>query len=162
RVIDYVADSRHARFTLDLVRGRHYMPLAVVLLMLLLVTVIIDQTRWSLHPFYRRRLATAFAVRRRFDGKAVRAEENPEQEWTYLDTDWAYRRGDGFPQVILMATANVSGQGLPPPGRHALPYSLSGDWVGSPLLGWIKTSTLLGEPKQTVERDKPRRGKSIT
>ncbi|HKE66922.1 MAG TPA: patatin-like phospholipase family protein [Micromonosporaceae bacterium] len=158
RVIDYVAAPKHARFTLDLVLGRHYLPVAIGLVMLLLITVFIDQTRWSLHPFYRRRLAAAFAVRRLGD----ETEVYPEDEWTYLDTHCDYTKGQDFPQVILMASANVSGQDLTPPGRHALPFSLSGDWVGSPLLGWIKTSTLLRGPTETTRRGKPRRRRPIT
>jgi hypothetical protein len=149
RVINYVADSGHAHFTHDLLFSRRYLYLGIPLGLFFLATVLIDQTRWSLHPFYRERLATAFAVRRLRNNGTVEAERYPRNEWTYLDTHCTYvdpgceeDPAHRFPQVILMATANVSGQDLTPPGNHALPYSLSGDWVGSPLLGWIKTSTL--------------------
>src|SRR5262249_51359536 len=50
-------------------------------------------------------------------------------------------RGD-FPQVVFQCAANVSGKTLAPPGRRALPYTLSCDAVGSPRLGWIRTEVL--------------------
>jgi hypothetical protein len=149
RVIKYVAGDQHDGLTHDVPLSQRYLVLDILLVLLLLATIFIDQTRWSLHPFYRKRLATAFAVRRLTDEKSVWAEAYTEDEWTYLETHCTYVNADctddpaaGFPQVILMATANVFGKNLTAPGCHALPYSLFGDWVGNPLLGWIRTETL--------------------
>ncbi|MCW6009400.1 hypothetical protein K1W54_33380 [Micromonospora sp. CPCC 205371] len=104
---------------------------------LLFLGWLVDQTRWSLHPFYRKRLMTAFAVRRSDDGKAARPYDF-DKEATPLEHYCS--TVDGFPRVTFLAAANVSGSDLTPPGRRALPYTLSGDWIGCPRLGWIRTS----------------------
>lgn len=109
----------------------------VALVLFLLLSSFIDQTRWSLHPFYKRRLMTAFAVRRVESAEDIPAKEYAfDTELTALDTYCSHV--PGFPQVVFVAAASVSGQTLTPPGRRVLPYTLSGDWVGSPRLGWIR------------------------
>lgn len=112
----------------------HFVLLAGALLFL---GWLVDQTRWSLHPFYRRRLMTAFAVRRGEDGTSA-APYDFDKEATPLETYCSTM--EGFPRVTFLAAANVSGSDLTPPGRRALPYTLSGDWIGCPRLGWIRTS----------------------
>ena len=114
----------------------------IVLAVFVLLAFAVDQTRWSLQPFYKRRLMTAFAVRRKDPAKGSVAPYDFDRETTWLDVYDS--KADGFPQVIFAAAANVSGQELTPPGRRALPYTLSGDWVGSPRLGWIATRDLRG------------------
>ncbi|HKT03808.1 MAG TPA: hypothetical protein VJT31_30125, partial [Rugosimonospora sp.] len=103
----------------------------VAALIFLVLAVLIDQTRWSLHPFYKERLMTAFAVKRSPTGATAYAFDAE-----HTDLDAYCSRVPGFPQVILLASANVKGS-TTPPGRHALPYSLSGDWIGGPRLGWV-------------------------
>jgi hypothetical protein len=124
--------------------------LAVVIFVLL--ALLIDQTRWSLHPYYKERLMTAFAVRRAAvtdDRGAVpydfANEPTPLAEYC--------SRVDGFPQVILVAAANVSGSELTAPGRRALPYTLSGDWIGSPRLGWITPQAASGAAARPLRDD---------
>ncbi|GLI02144.1 hypothetical protein [Phytohabitans aurantiacus] len=103
---------------------------------LLFLGWLVDQTRWSLHPFYRRRLMTAFAVRRSADGTAAEPYDF-DKEATPLEKYAS--TVEGFPRVTFLTAANVSGSDLTPPGRRALPYTLSGDWIGCPRLGWIRT-----------------------
>jgi hypothetical protein len=111
------------------------------LLALAVLGGLVDQTRWSLHPFYRERLMTAFAVRRTLnDFGAVEARPYADAEVTALSSH--SKSMPGFPQVVYLCAANVSGQGLAPAGRRAVPYTLSCDAVGSPRLGWIGTEKL--------------------
>ena len=113
---------------------------------------LIDQTWLSLHPFYRSRLASAFAVRRaRMPDRGVGALAYAIEEPTTLS---AYGGPvDGFPQVIFVASAALSGQSRTPPGRRAASFSLSWDYVGGPDLGWVRTSTLEMTCKPAVRRD---------
>jgi hypothetical protein len=104
------------------------------------LSVIIDQSAFSLHPFYRRRLATAFAVRRVRQHGADVAEPYNYDDDTLLSTH--ARRWKGFPGVTFAATANITGQDRTPPGRPAVPYMLAHDYIGGPATGWVRTDFL--------------------
>jgi hypothetical protein len=99
-----------------------------------------DVTSWSLHPFYKWRLARTFAVRRIKDGEgtyAVRgkAAPLPYQQLTRLSmfapdklpTD---AEGRTFPEVLVCAAVNVSDSGVTPPGWGALSWVFSPSKVG--------------------------------
>ncbi len=107
---------------------------------LAVLAVIIDQTSLSLHPFYRRRLARAFAVRRgRLDHADV-AVPYRDEEMTWLHT---YAKPvSGFPAATFAATANITGQDRTPPGRAAVPFMLAHDCIGGPATGWVQTEFL--------------------
>jgi putative NADH-flavin reductase len=100
----------------------------------------VDQTSFSLHPFYRRRLASAFAVRRAARRAGDVAEPYGEEEMTWL-SDYAGCR-DRFPDVTFNATANITGQDRTPPGRRAVPFMLAHDYIGGPQAGWVRTDFL--------------------
>jgi hypothetical protein len=107
---------------------------------LAILAVIIDQTSLSLHPFYRRRLARAFAVRRVSRDHADVAMPYRDDEGTWLDT---YARPvSGFPAATFAATANITGQDRTPPGRAAAPFMLAHDYIGGPATGWVHTEFL--------------------
>ncbi|MFN2495858.1 MAG: hypothetical protein ABR608_08110 [Pseudonocardiaceae bacterium] len=126
--------------------------LTVGLVGMLWVLAAVDQVRWSLHPFYRRRLASAFAVRRLHRGGQVRAEPYDfDAETTSLHTH--AKRSDGFPEVIFCCAAHVSGQQVAPPGRRVVPWTLSGNYVGGPAHGWVATGELHGYLSSTVQHD---------
>ncbi|GGK20381.1 hypothetical protein GCM10010124_11240 [Pilimelia terevasa] len=101
----------------------------------------IDQTRWGLHLFYKRRLARAFAVRRS-DGVA---REIDFGVCTRLDTFG--KPTAGGPQPIWIGAAHISGPEYAPPGRRTVSYSMSHDFVGSPQLGWLETAPLCERAK---------------
>ncbi len=113
---------------------------------------LIDQTWLGLHPFYRRRLASAFAVRRAHmpdggTGALAYEIEEPSTLSTYGE------RPDGFPQVIFVGAAALSGQSRTPPGRRSAAFTMSADYVGGPDLGWVRTSTLEETCKPALRRD---------
>ncbi|MDA0166741.1 hypothetical protein OM076_41150 [Solirubrobacter ginsenosidimutans] len=126
----------------------------------------IDLTTVSLHPFYRRRLSTAFALRRVWhdengdearapseddqveaNGKAI-AEERPFDTMVELseshiappepDADPA-KSLSRWPMLIVCAAANVSDPGATPPGRAVASFTFSPTAVGGPLTGATET-----------------------
>ena len=104
---------------------------------------LLDQTRsMSLHPFYKRRLASSFIIERADD---VGAREVDYRLPTLLSEYAAPPSGDSQdsgPQLLICAAANVSGPGLAPPGRRVTPFVFSHDWVGGPRLGYFPTRAL--------------------
>jgi hypothetical protein len=100
----------------------------------------LDQTAMSLQPFYRRRLASAFAVRRAtVNGMSVAAPYRHDEETT-LD-EYAAKH-DGFPQATFAASANLTGQDRTPPGRRSVSFAFGADYVGGPQVGWIRSDYL--------------------
>ncbi|MFE2721218.1 hypothetical protein [Kitasatospora sp. NPDC059327] len=133
----------------------HAWPVAVqVLLPLVLGTVglNLDQTWMSLHPFYRRRLASAFAVRRATeDGEVLARPYHFYREQTWL-SHYGARHPD-VPQVLFAAAANLSGSSRTPPGRRAVSFTFSHDYVGGPDVGYARTDLLERRTRRHIARD---------
>ncbi|MEV8524400.1 hypothetical protein AB0451_09610 [Streptomyces sp. NPDC052000] len=117
-----------------------------------LVVLSLDQTWMGLHPFYRARLASAFAVRRRTspDGEQIAV---PYQFDEPTPLAWYDRRHRDFPQVIFAAAANLSGDDRTPPGRHAVSFTLSHDYLGGPDVGYARTDVLFHRARRVIRRD---------
>jgi hypothetical protein len=109
---------------------------------LLVFWVCFDQTSWSPHPYYKARLAGTFAMRRIVergsDGDLPGVQALPYDEYTYLDK-WAAPVDDG-PTLLVCATANADDPTLPPRPTKAVPFVFAHDLVGSPELGWWRTT----------------------
>ncbi|WP_159402051.1 MULTISPECIES: patatin-like phospholipase family protein [Streptomyces] len=120
---------------------------------LIVLSLVIDQTTFSLHPFYRQRLAGAFAVRRAvLKGGSVGAlpydyNHEPTPLHPYA------QRVDGFPQVIFAASAAVSLRNRTAPGRPAVPFTFASDYCGGPDTGWVRTETLQATAPELIGRD---------
>lgn len=114
---------------------------------------LLDSTWLGLHPFYRRRLASAFAVRRvaRADGRVVARPYDYDREQTMLSTH-AVRQPD-FPEVVFVAAANLSGQERTPPGRRAVSFTFTSDWIGGPDVGYVATAQLESVVSAHLQRD---------
>lgn len=93
--------------------------------LMLVVWFCFDLTQWSLHPFYRRRLSSAFYTRRK---GTTAVPVTDDLTWTQL----AEQQGAGFPHLLVCASANVTKSGETPPGRAAMPFVFSTDAVGVP------------------------------
>lgn len=103
-----------------------------------------DSSSLSLHPFYRRRLASAFAVRpvrRGLDGQVVAVPYAPSERTT-LSTYGRVAAGVRFPEVVFAASANLTGEARTPPGLNAVSFTMSADWTGGPDVGWVRTRDL--------------------
>ncbi|KAA9166375.1 hypothetical protein FPZ12_002090 [Amycolatopsis acidicola] len=117
----------------------------------LIVGGLFDETSLSLHPFYRERLASTFAVRRvQREGGEI-AVPYPSTERTTLSRYG--RRPQGFPEVIFAAAANLTGEGRTPPGLNCVSYTMSADWVGGPDVGWVRTGRLESVVPKRFQRD---------
>ncbi|MFB6891872.1 hypothetical protein ACFCX4_21490 [Kitasatospora sp. NPDC056327] len=153
-------------------------PGAVQLLLPLVLGTVglnLDQTWMGLHPFYRRRLASAFAVRRVVEGPADGPADGPG-EGTDADAGGGGRgeevlarpyhffgehtrlsqygaRHPDFPQVIFAAAANLSGSARTPPGRRAVSFTFSHDYVGGPDVGYARTDLLERRTRRHIARD---------
>jgi hypothetical protein len=118
-----------------------------------------DVTSLSLHPFYRQRLARAFAVRRietKDTPPAVYAKPYPRNEHTWLHTYGSVPKTDTVPEApkfVFAASATITGAGKPAPGLNAVSYVMSADYVGGPELGWLKTKELWQAAPPRIKRD---------
>jgi hypothetical protein len=93
-----------------------------------------DQTRWSLAPFYKRRLASAFALQA--EGDTV-----SERDWSQPTTLSRFARPHpDLPELLVCAAANLSDPEAAPPGRRAQSFVFSAEWVGGPQVGWARTT----------------------
>lgn len=110
-----------------------------------------DVTSLSLHPFYRRRLARTFAVRRMPEkGQPNEAERYPDSEPT-----WLHRYGwtTNGPKFVFACSATITGPDKPAPGLNAVSYVMSADYIGGPELGWFDTGKLFRAAPARIRRD---------
>lgn len=120
------------------------------LIALALLGMVLDETALSLHPFYRRRLANAFAARRvrRSDGHVV-AQGYAPAERTTLSTYGS--RPKGMPQIIFAAAANLTGEQRS--ALNAVSFTFSDSWVGGPDVGYARTAQLERAVSPQLRRD---------
>lgn len=110
-----------------------------------------DVTSLSLHPFYRRRLAHTFAVRRTPDvGRPNKAEPYPANEPTWLHLYGGTTNG---PKFVFACSATITGPDKPAPGLNAVSYVMSADYIGGPELGWFATTELFRASPARIRRD---------
>jgi hypothetical protein len=112
-----------------------------------------DETTLSLHPFYRSKVASAFAVRRvqRTDEQTV-ARPYAAEERTELATYGALPKGTAFPHVVFAASATV-GEKRTAPGAQRVSYTFCSDWVGGPDLGYLATDRMKDLAPPRLQRD---------
>lgn len=116
---------------------------AVVGAVLAAVLLVVDVPAMSLHPFYRRRLASAFAVRRWHENG-----ETVPMPYEYAERTALSRYGTRvltggepvFPEVIFSAAANLTGEQRAP--LKAVGFTFTGEWVGGPDVGYVRTGAL--------------------
>jgi hypothetical protein len=112
-----------------------------------------DETTLSLHPFYRGRLASAFAVRRvrRRDGETVARPYEPDERTGLAEYGHLGAR-HAFPHVIFAAAA-TTGEKRAAPGGQRTSYTFCGHWVGGPDLGYINAGRLQAIAPPRLQRD---------
>jgi hypothetical protein len=128
--------------------------LAVVAVVVLFLGGFSDETTLSLHPFYRGRLASAFAVRRVYreaDRESV-ARPYAAEERTVLSEYGVVRRPSAFPHVIFAAAATV-GEKRTASGGQRVSYTLCAHWVGGPELGYVASGRLEQIAPDRLKRD---------
>jgi hypothetical protein len=120
--------------------GREWAVWAGVALLTLVVLRFADITSWSMHPFYKRRLSSAFSVKRTTstDG-ALTAREIDFREVLRLSDFDPGRMHVPFPELVICAAANVSDPGVTPPGSAITSFVFTPTVVGGPLVGGLLT-----------------------
>jgi hypothetical protein len=113
---------------------------------LFVLYLIVDQTSWSMHPAYKRRLGSAFAIRRVPPPATGPATGPAVEALPYCDDQPALARFAApvptYPKLVVCAVANVSGQQLAPPKRRAVTFTFEHDRVGGPEIGWMSADQL--------------------
>ena len=101
--------------------------LTVVILTEVLVYICLagDLNEWSLHPFYRDQLKSAFAVDQRADTPLGQPLPRPR-----TDPLEDLNRTDG-PDLVICATGNIADDRITSPGRPAVSWMFSRDAIGS-------------------------------
>ena len=99
----------------------------------LFFAICMHNARYSMHPFYRERLSTVFAIRRvqRPDG-TLAVEQLAYGEplyFSHLGPDVPPAGNSYFPQLVVCAAVNLSGDDVPP-GRLAASYTFEYDYSG--------------------------------
>ncbi len=125
-----------------------------------LLYALVDLTTWSLHPYYKRRLSSAFALKRIKAADLEREERDrlevvePSPHGVAVERDYDdlvpisktaldNEKDDGaWPTLLVCAAANISDSAATPPGRTVTSFTFSANTVGGPLVGAIKTSRL--------------------
>jgi Patatin-like phospholipase len=137
-----------------------------ILLAFALLYPFLDLTTWSLHPYYKRRLSSAFALKRvrgseltpeeeerveaLDDGRGIAVERSYDELVSLSDTALSERRdeeegrGREWPTLLVCAAANVSDPGATPPGRPVTSFTFSAHTVGGPLVGAVPTKDMEG------------------
>ncbi len=126
--------------------------LGVAVLIAFALWLFADLTQWSLHPLYRRRLSSAFFVRR--VGRNPSRMSVEEIDYRKPLRISSLTAGDHFPQLIVCAAANISDPGETPPGRAATPFVFSSDGIGGPLIGRM--------PVEAYENQADRSARDVT
>jgi len=139
----------------------------------------LDLTTWSLHPFYKRRLSSAFALkrigfwqlsrreRRRVEAlpssggpggyEGIAVERDFDRMVQLSKTALSEAQDEEWPTLLICAAANVSDPGATPPGRHVTSFTFSAHAAGGPLVGAVPMAELerafesAGAARQTEE-----------
>jgi hypothetical protein len=102
-----------------------------------------DVTTWSLYPFYRKRLSSAFALGRTRRNNATEPSPTAVGHDDAAERPYSaqYRISEcqpaNLPELIICASANISDHGATPSGSNVTSFVFSKDWVGGPLVGAV-------------------------
>jgi hypothetical protein len=117
---------------------------------------LLDESSLSLHPFYRKRLASAFASRSVVFNTAQGPLAVPYDPWEatrLADYGKVAQSVEPFPKIVFGAAANLTGEHRTPPGRTAVSFTMDSDWCGGPEVGWVPTATLYKVSPKRMQYD---------
>jgi hypothetical protein len=114
--------------------GRGWWLWLLLLALFIVIFLFSDLTNWSGHPFYKRRLAEAYAVKR---------VSNAQVEPVFGQLlKLSESQPPGPPTLLVCAAANLSEKGVTPPGRRADTFTFTSNQVGGPIVGYVETEEL--------------------
>jgi hypothetical protein len=109
-------------------------PLVVVLVM----GVTVHNRRYSMHLFYRERLNSAFALKRRNDDGRIQAEPIRFDERLYFSRLGKAHSTVRLPKLVVCCAVNLTTDDVPV-GRFAESFTFEHDVTGGPMLGYRTT-----------------------
>jgi rhodanese-related sulfurtransferase len=132
-------------------RGMLWLAVAIGAVGFSLFYLLADLTSVSLHPFYKRRLSTAFALKRVAPADVSHQRDQaglPQEREEGIAVERDFDRHvplsktalDRWPSLIVCAAANISDPGATPPGRRVTSFTFSANTVGGPLVGAMETT----------------------
>jgi len=104
-----------------------------------------DVTTWSLYPFYRRRLSSAFVLGRTYRSDTTLPSptavgHNDADERPYAGHYPIFDcQPENLPELLVCASANISDKGATPSGSHVTSFVFSKEWIGGPLVGAVSS-----------------------
>jgi hypothetical protein len=131
-----------------------------------------DLTTWSLHPYYKRRLGSAFALKRigaenltdderdRLETVApspggIAIERDYDKLVPISETALDTSKDDGaWPTLLVCAAANISDTAATPPGRTVTSFTFSAHAVGGPLVGAVEMRKLERAFEKRADNDR--------
>jgi hypothetical protein len=126
------------------------------LVILLVAYIVADLNSWSAHPFYRRRLASAYCLKRLSPTECV---EVPYETVTSLSAaqpqSWRTSAGpdaSARPELVVCAAANLSDRGLVPPGRLGASFVFTPSVIGA-LFGEAESEELENDLGPVWQKD---------
>jgi hypothetical protein len=108
--------------------------------------VFADVNAWSLYPYYKQRLQSAYILERT---SPTTVAPMPFDDFVYLDDG---KPPEG-PELVLCAAANISDVGVMPPGRRSVSFTFSRTEVGGPEVGYVRTPELYDRLSPARQRD---------
>jgi MFS family permease len=109
------------------------------IVVLIAASFLADLNTWSMHPFYRRRLESAFFKVR--SGTAVSDPAPDQRRLSFyrrpVTKQPVDRRPDNHPELIIGAAANVTEVGSAASGRNAVPFTFSPTAISAGGLGSV-------------------------
>jgi Patatin-like phospholipase len=131
--------------------GERWLVCAALAAVFVCLYALADLTTWSLHPFYRERLCSAFALKRVALPEGVPPISGDAAAGIAVARDYDVPLmlsdtaiDDHWPELIVCAAANVSDDAATPPGRSVTSFTFSARHVGGPLVGQVATHELEG------------------
>jgi len=109
-------------------------PVAIVLVM----GVAVHNRRYSMHLFYRERLNSAFALKRRNEDGRIQAEPIRYDKRLYFSGLRKPPAGVRLPKLVVCCAVNLTTDDVPV-GRFAESFTFERDMTGGPMLGYRKT-----------------------
>lgn len=119
---------------------------------------LVDAHAWSLYPFYKRRLASAFVLERS-GAKARPIDYDQLLAFTPTAPGWHGLPGDPCgparpgPKLVLCCSVNLSESGVVPPGRRAASFTFDADYIGGPLVGYTDAAAYWAGLPPSRQRD---------
>ncbi|MEO8322574.1 MAG: hypothetical protein ABI571_00360 [Actinomycetota bacterium] len=125
-----------------------------------------DVTATSMHPFYKRRLSSAFALERVWINPTGRrallkeerdrigklgASERDYNDPIPLSKALPLKPPRPWPLLIQCAAANISDEGATPPGRKSVTFTFDAEMIGGPEIGYVKTSAFEDAMGERIE-----------